>query len=158
MKEGATMYRNSEHGNHSSLNFRPILLELSHKIRYRMLWLGCLVLSPISLLSIATPKLKTLGPPHFTYGVGVRLCPAFKISNRIIYALILRIIVEFRIVADESNPPNVDLIEFRVGAGEFVKSPQDFKLKILREKGKMEILLWLRGWKVSDRNYKMQVN
>jgi hypothetical protein len=62
------------------------------------------------------------------------LYPALNISNRIIYALILHIIVEFRIVADESEPPNVHPIDFGIGAGELVKSPNDFKVKLIERR------------------------
>jgi phenylacetate 2-hydroxylase len=77
-------------------------------------------------------RLDDPNPPHFAYGAGSRLCPAMNISNRIIYALLIGLILEFRIVADEENKPNVDPIEFSVGAGEFVKSPGDFKVGFLK--------------------------
>jgi phenylacetate 2-hydroxylase len=86
---------------------------------------------PERWLSTAKPDLTTLNPPHFAYGAGSRLCPAMNISNRIIYALLIRLILEFRIVADGDNKPNVDPIEFSAGAGEFVKSPGDFKVRFL---------------------------
>jgi hypothetical protein len=89
---------------------------------------------PERWLSTAKPDLTTLNPPYFAYGAGLRLCPVMNISNRIIYALLIRLILEFRIVGDEENKPNVDPIEFSAGAGEFVKSPGDFKARFLERK------------------------
>jgi len=89
---------------------------------------------PERWLSTAKPDLTTLNPHHFAYGACSRLCPAMNISNRIIYALLIRLILEFRIVADEENKPNVDPIEFSAGAGEFVKSLEDFKVRFLERK------------------------
>jgi hypothetical protein len=50
--------------------------------------------------------LSTVTLPHFSYGAGSRICPALQISNRILYAMIIRLLVRFRFVASEESPPN----------------------------------------------------
>lgn len=42
--------------------------------------------------------------PHLTFGAGSRICPAAALSNKIIYALLARLVLAFRIT--ESKDPN----------------------------------------------------
>lgn len=53
--------------------------------------------------------------PHTAYGAGSRICPAVAISNRLIYALLVRLILAFEMkepVGSEGRRPNVHPIDF----------------------------------------------
>lgn len=54
------------------------------------------------------------GPsPHMSYGVGARICPAYQISNWIIYAMLTRLLLAFDIKQVEGTRlPNTDMIDF----------------------------------------------
>ncbi|OQV03843.1 hypothetical protein CLAIMM_08831 [Cladophialophora immunda] len=70
--------------------------------------------------------LKGLG--HVAYGPGPRICPAMHISNHIMYALLMRLILDFRITADEKAPPVTDGAHFGPGLEGLNKTPYPFKL------------------------------
>ncbi|KAK5710837.1 hypothetical protein LTR15_012814 [Elasticomyces elasticus] len=53
--------------------------------------------------------------PHLTYGAGSRICPSAALSNRIIYAMIVRLILAFEMAESEepnARRPNLDPINF----------------------------------------------
>ncbi|KAL4873703.1 cytochrome P450 [Aspergillus spectabilis] len=51
-------------------------------------------------------------PPYqYSFGAGSRMCPAVGISNRILYATYVRLIVHFRVLASEEMPPGVGFNE-----------------------------------------------
>lgn len=52
--------------------------------------------------------------PHVTFGAGSRICPAVAISNRIICAILTRVILSFEMEESKepSRRPNTDAIEF----------------------------------------------
>jgi phenylacetate 2-hydroxylase len=53
--------------------------------------------------------------PHLTFGAGSRICPALAISNRIMYALFVRMILAFDMKpasGPDARQPNVDWLEF----------------------------------------------
>ncbi|KAK3628491.1 hypothetical protein LTR56_003870 [Elasticomyces elasticus] len=53
--------------------------------------------------------------PHLTYGAGSRICPSAALSNRIIYAMIVRLILAFEMTESEepnARRPNLDAINF----------------------------------------------
>ncbi|EXJ90262.1 hypothetical protein A1O1_03361 [Capronia coronata CBS 617.96] len=54
------------------------------------------------------------GLPHLTFGAGSRICPAVAISNRIICALLTRLILAFEMdgSSQEGRSPNVDPLDF----------------------------------------------
>lgn len=54
------------------------------------------------------------GLSHVAFGTGSQICPAVAISNRIIYALLTRLILAFEMV-ESTTPgrrPNVDAVDF----------------------------------------------
>ncbi len=61
--------------------------------------------------------------PHFGYGAGARVCPAMKISNHILHALIIRLIVTFRVTASADKPPVVDCVSYNTSAASGVARP-----------------------------------
>lgn len=58
--------------------------------------------------------------PHLSYGTGGRICPAYQISNRIIYAMLVRMLLAFE-VKQADGPgmrlPSTDMIDFSDGYG-----------------------------------------
>jgi cytochrome P450 len=51
--------------------------------------------------------------PHLSYGIGSRICPAYQISNRIMSAMLTRLILAFEIKQVEGTRlPNIDMIDF----------------------------------------------
>jgi phenylacetate 2-hydroxylase len=56
--------------------------------------------------------------PHMSYGVGTRICPAYQISNRIIYAMLTRLLLAFDMKQVEGTRlPNTDMIDFSAAYG-----------------------------------------
>lgn len=56
--------------------------------------------------------------PHLSYGTGARICPAYQISNRIIYAMLVRMILAFEMKQVEGTRlPSTDMIDFSDGYG-----------------------------------------
>ncbi|RDW85998.1 hypothetical protein BP5796_04323 [Coleophoma crateriformis] len=51
--------------------------------------------------------------PHLSYGVGSRICPAYQISNRIMSAMLIRLILAFQMKQVEGTRlPSIDMIDF----------------------------------------------
>ncbi|KAK4941197.1 hypothetical protein LTR10_018870 [Elasticomyces elasticus] len=74
------------------------------------------------------PLISTKGLTHVAYGPGPRICPALHISNHIMYAVLMRLILDYRIIADEKAPPVTDGIFFGPGVEGLNKTPYPFKL------------------------------
>lgn len=56
--------------------------------------------------------------PHLSYGTGARICPAYQISNRIIYAMLVRMLLAFEMKQVEGTRlPSTDMINFSDGYG-----------------------------------------
>ncbi|CZR64068.1 uncharacterized protein PAC_13965 [Phialocephala subalpina] len=56
----------------------------------------------------------TTSLPHLTFGVGARICPAAALSNRIIYALVMRLVLAFKIQEEGkgARKANTDMLDF----------------------------------------------
>jgi phenylacetate 2-hydroxylase len=69
-----------------------------------------------------------VGPPyHYSFGAGSRMCTAVALSNRILYATFLRLILHFEFTASESSPPTTDYVDInsdRTGQTVMVKPYQ----------------------------------
>lgn len=89
--KGTTLYMNAEGGSHDP-KFFGADAEKFNPHRYMD----------------ANSPLSTTALPHYAYGAGSRICPAWQISNRILYALIIRLIVSFKFVASKDMPPEID--------------------------------------------------
>lgn len=72
------------------------------------------------------PKVNTPGLQHVAFGAGTRICPAVAISNRIIYALLVRLILAFEMdgSTQPGRNPNVDGIDFSDIYDELVAHPR----------------------------------
>lgn len=66
------------------------------------------------------------GLPHVGFGAGVRICPAVAISNRIIYALLTRMILAFEMEGSEveGRAPSTHPIEFSDVHDQLVAHPK----------------------------------
>lgn len=70
------------------------------------------------------------GPlPHLTYGAGSRICPAVAISNRIMYAAVIRLTLAFQMrasTASGSRKPSLDMINFSDGHTAVLSPPREY--------------------------------
>jgi len=65
--------------------------------------------------------------PHLSYGAGFRICPAVAISNRIMSALLVRLILAFEMKeVDGTRKPNIDMIHFSDAYTGLVAQPRSF--------------------------------
>jgi phenylacetate 2-hydroxylase len=65
------------------------------------------VFNPLRFVDDATPL------PHLSFGVGGRICPAWQISNRIMGAVLTRLILAFELKQVEGTRlPSTDMIDF----------------------------------------------
>ncbi|OQU96578.1 hypothetical protein CLAIMM_02642 [Cladophialophora immunda] len=56
--------------------------------------------------------------PHLTFGTGSRICPAYMIANRIIYAMLLRLILAFRLKqVPGTRLPSIGRVDFSDAMG-----------------------------------------
>lgn len=62
--------------------------------------------------------------PHLTYGAGSRICPAVAISNRIMSALLVRLILAFDMKEVTLKKPNIDMLKFSDIHNQLVAQPQ----------------------------------
>ncbi|EXJ91444.1 hypothetical protein A1O1_04556 [Capronia coronata CBS 617.96] len=54
-----------------------------------------------------------VGPPfHYSFGAGSRMCTAVALSNRILYAVFVRLILHFKSVGSSTMPPVTDFVEY----------------------------------------------
>ncbi|KAI1344644.1 cytochrome P450 [Xylariaceae sp. FL0016] len=82
------------------------------------------------------------GLPHVAFGAGSRICPAVAISNRIIYALLVRLILAFEMEggAKEGKKPNVHPVEFSDVYDQLVAHPRFYDCHFKVRDG-----AWLEG-------------
>lgn len=55
------------------------------------------------------------------------MCTAVNFSNRILYAVFLRLIVSFRIRQSETEPPNLHYVDYNADTTAQSACPKDFK-------------------------------
>jgi hypothetical protein len=69
--------------------------------------------------------------PHLAFGVGSRQCPAFNISNRIIYGLLLQIILNFQLRAGDADPPPTSWETFGAAPSGIFNEPKGFRVRFV---------------------------
>ncbi|KAL4875352.1 cytochrome P450 [Aspergillus karnatakaensis] len=75
-------------------------------------------------------------PPYqYSYGAGSRMCPAVGISNRMLYAVYVRILGNFRVLASETMPPEVDYVRFNEDTTGQSAIPRKFRVKLAPRDG-----------------------
>lgn len=80
------------------------------------------------------------GLPHVAFGAGSRICPAVAISNRIICALLVRLVLAFEMeqTSDSNKRPNLDPIHFSDVYHELVAHPKFYNCQF-----KVRDAVWL---------------
>lgn len=67
------------------------------------------------------------------------MCTAVHFSNRVLYAILVRLIISFRITQSEEMPPNIDYINYKEDSTASSATPLDFKaLFVPRDKESLE--------------------
>ncbi|KAL4956731.1 cytochrome P450 [Aspergillus filifer] len=76
------------------------------------------------------------GPIYqYSFGAGSRMCPAVAISNRVLYATYVRLLVHFKIMASQDMPPVVDHIGFNEDTSGQSAVPKRYRVRLeLRDK------------------------
>lgn len=82
--------------------------------------------NPYRFLDRNSP-VSTTSVPHFAFGAGSRICPAMQISNRILYALIIRLTVSFKFVASKEMPPVNHPVKYNLAAGSLVARSKPYR-------------------------------
>jgi phenylacetate 2-hydroxylase len=78
-----------------------------------------------------TEKTYDVPPPyHFAFGGGARMCTAVNLSNRILYAVFLRLIVSFQVTEGKQMPVNTHYIDYKRDPSESNSIPSEFKVKL----------------------------
>ncbi|KIV95930.1 hypothetical protein PV10_03525 [Exophiala mesophila] len=110
---GTYVYMNAEAGNHDTARFGP----------------DAHIFKPDRWLDDAA--INGPGMPHYSYGVGSRTCPAWQISNRIIYGLLLRLILTFEMHPDEALPPPKDYLTYGATPQGVANAPKPFNIRFV---------------------------
>lgn len=71
---------------------------------------------------------KVEGVGHCAYGLGSRICPAWSITNRMMYGLLMRMILAFEIRMDPDDPPPPSYETFGANPEGALNSPKPFKV------------------------------
>ena len=76
------------------------------------------------------------------------MCAGHLIATRLCYALLVRFILSFEVVASPTNPPNTDYVEYNSLKTALVAIPRDFNVKL-----KMRDEAWLAGLMQQETQY-----
>ncbi|KAH8650482.1 cytochrome P450 [Ilyonectria robusta] len=68
-------------------------------------------------------------PYHFAFGAGARMCTAVNFSNRLLFAVFLRLILSFKMTPSKEMPPNTDPIGYKEDPTASNAVASDFKIK-----------------------------
>ncbi|KAG0678934.1 hypothetical protein C6P40_001454 [Pichia californica] len=69
-------------------------------------------------------------PYHFTFGAGSRACTAINLSNRILYAILTRTCLLFKVHSNPSLKPTFDYINFAEDRTAQTYWPKNFQIKL----------------------------
>jgi phenylacetate 2-hydroxylase len=75
------------------------------------------------------------GIQHFSFGAGSRACSGQLIAHRLLYTSLIRIISSYKIIASETEPPNVDYVDYNEFKSALVAIPRDFKVRLVPREG-----------------------
>lgn len=115
--KGTMILINAQAGNHEVEHFGP----------------DAATFNPERWLSGLDPPTETssTGLQHLSFGAGSRACSGQLIASRMLYSALVRIITGFKIVASETEPPNVDYVDYNAQKSALVAIPRDFKVKLI---------------------------
>ncbi|EXJ69876.1 uncharacterized protein A1O5_06949 [Cladophialophora psammophila CBS 110553] len=86
----------------------------------------------VTLPSATVPEEKpSQGIQHFSFGAGSRACSGQFIASRLLYTALIRLLVCYKIVASETEPPNTDYVDYNQFKSALVAIPRDFKVKLI---------------------------
>jgi phenylacetate 2-hydroxylase len=88
------------------------------------------VMNPSSPSSVPQEK-PGQGIQHFSFGAGSRACSGQFIATRLLYTALIRLLVCYKIVASDSEPPNTDYVDYNQFKSALVAIPRDFKVKLV---------------------------
>ncbi|KAH7025496.1 phenylacetate 2-hydroxylase [Macrophomina phaseolina] len=111
--KGVTVYMNAQAINHDKTAYGPD----AHVFRPER-WLD------------SNNRFKVPAPYHYSYGAGSRACTAIALSNRILYAAFVRLIVHFKFTASKDAPPTTDYIDFNENRKDASVIPKRYRLKL----------------------------
>lgn len=78
-------------------------------------------------------------PYHFAFGAGARMCTAVNFSNRVLYAMFVRLIVSFKISRGQTMPAETDYIKYKADPSASNAIPSDFNVHLeVRDKQALE--------------------
>lgn len=69
-------------------------------------------------------------PYHFTYGAGSRACTAINLSNRILYTILTRTCLLFKVHGNPNLTPTFDYINYACDRSAQTYWPKDFQIKL----------------------------
>ncbi|KIX99449.1 uncharacterized protein Z520_05025 [Fonsecaea multimorphosa CBS 102226] len=81
--------------------------------------------------STAPEEKPSQGIQHFSFGAGSRACSGQFIASRLLYTALVRLLVCYKIVASETEPPNTDYVDYNQFKSALVAIPRDFKVKLI---------------------------
>ncbi|KAI1073893.1 cytochrome P450 [Whalleya microplaca] len=66
---------------------------------------------------------------HFSFGVGSRMCPGMHLGNRMLYAMLARLILAYRVLpaTEEKDLPELNALECRLNRNDLALDPKPFK-------------------------------
>ncbi|KAI7277394.1 phenylacetate 2-hydroxylase [Hortaea werneckii] len=115
--KGTMILINAQAANHSTEHFGPDADKFNPER-----WLS----------SISPPEETPMsGIQHFSFGAGSRACSGQLIATRLLYTALVRLICSFKMVASETEPPNVDYVDYNQFKSALVAIPRDFKIKLI---------------------------
>lgn len=144
---GTYVYMNAEGGGHGESTV-AVLPSPTHLVLTRIIALldpkrfgpNAHVFEPTRWLN--QPEINGPGLPHFAYGIGSRVCPAWQISNRIMYMVLLRLILAFRLLPDEKMPPPTDYVTYGETPAGVANAPKPFLVRFVpRSPERLRVML-----------------
>jgi phenylacetate 2-hydroxylase len=70
------------------------------------------------------------------------MCAGHLIATRLCYALLVRFILAFEVVASDTNPPVTDYVEYNALKTALVAIPRDFNVKLkMRDEAWLAVLM-----------------
>ncbi|KAM5343721.1 hypothetical protein ACJ41O_012258 [Fusarium nematophilum] len=90
-----------------------------------------------------TEKDRDVPPPyHFAFGAGARMCTAVNFSNRLLYAIFVRLILSFKMAESKEMPPSTHYIDYKEDPTAANAIAADFKVRFKpRDEEALESLL-----------------
>lgn len=127
--KGTTLYMNSEAGNHGKPTRSAVQICQTDKYTDQAIF-GPTADEFDPERWLKDPSLDEIGTvPYCSYGIGSRICPAWQISNRILYGLLLRMVLAFKLEVDPTDLPPTSYKTFGNTPDLVLNSPKPFKVK-----------------------------